>query len=116
MAKVKSQETQSENTAQNTGTAPEGTAPAAAKPAPAPRNIKYTYQKDPAEGQKFAPQANLILKHIRAAGADGITKVDLEKALAADADFKTRQPIGRIIGYYQKDLVNAGLITQGKAD
>lgn len=93
----------------------EGAAQAAEKKPAAPRNsnIRYTFVKDPAEGQKFAPQAVLIIKHVQAAGADGISKSDLIKALGADEAFKTRQPIERIIGYYQKDLVNAGVLSQG---
>lgn len=75
-------------------------------------NIRYTFVKDPLEGQKFAPQAVLIIKHVQNAGADGISKDDLVKALAADENFKTRQPVERIIGYYQKDLVNAGILSQ----
>lgn len=111
MAKVKSAAP-----AATEGNATEGGAPAAAEKKPAtPRNsnIKYTFVKDPAEGQKFAPQAVLIIKHVQSAGADGISKSDLVKALAADEAFKTRQPIERIIGYYQKDLVNAGVLAQG---
>jgi hypothetical protein len=112
MAKVKSAAPAG---TEGTNANPEGAAPAAEKKPAAPRNsnIRYTFVKDPAEGQKFAPQAVLIVKHIQNAGADGIAKADLIKALAADEAFKTRQPIERIIGYYQKDLVNAGVISQG---
>jgi hypothetical protein len=72
---------------------------------------KFTFVKEPTEGQKFAPQAKLILKHIQAVGADGITRKDLVTSLAGDAEFKTKQPIERIIGYYQPDLLNAGVVT-----
>lgn len=103
--------------------APEGTtnetaAPEVAAKAPkAPRqsNIKYTFVKEPAEGQKFAPQAMLIIKHVQNAGANGISKSDLCKALSADEAFKTKQPVERIVGYYQKDLVNAGVLSQTSA-
>jgi hypothetical protein len=87
------------------------TTPAEPK-APRVSNVKYTFQKDLAEGQKFAPQAMLLLKHIQAAGANGINRKALCEALTADEAFKTRQPVERIVSYYQKDLVNAGLIAQ----
>jgi hypothetical protein len=115
MAKVKAAAPEG-NTNPETGTTEGTTAPAEKKPAtPRVSNIKYTFVKEPAEGQKFAPQANLIIKHVRNAGADGVSKSDLVKLLSADPDFKTRQPVERIIGYYQKDLVNAGVISQGAA-
>ena len=109
MAKVKSAETTVEQI--------EGAPTPAVKTEKAPKaprvsNIHYTFVKEPAEGQKFAPQANLIVKHIQNAGAAGISKTDLCKALDGDEAFKTKQPTERIVGYYQKDLVNAGVISQ----
>lgn len=103
--------------AESTNTGTEGTAAPAAPKEKTPRvsNIKYTFVKEPAEGQKFAPQAMLIIKHVQNAGANGISKGDLGKALLADEAFKTKQPVERIIGYYQKDLVNAGILSQGSA-
>lgn len=111
MAKVKSEapaETSNENAAATTGDA-------AAKPAKEPKStIRYVFKKDPGEGQKFAPQALCIVKHIKAAGADGISRDDLCKALSADETFKTKQPVVRIVSYYQKDLINAGIFAQAK--
>jgi hypothetical protein len=104
-------------TAATENTAPETAGEAAPKAPKAPRvsNITYTFVKEPAEGQKFAPQAMLIIKHVQNAGANGISKGDLGKALLADEAFKTKQPVERIIGYYQKDLVNAGVLAQSSA-
>jgi len=92
-------------------TAGENTAAPAEKQAKVARgnNDKFVFQKDLAEGQKFAPQALLILKHIKAANT--ITRDQLCEELAKDPEFKTKQPVGRIVSYYQKDLVNAGLFT-----
>lgn len=70
---------------------------------------KFVFQKDLAEGQKFAPQALLIVKHVKAHNT--ITRDQLCEELAKDPDFKTKQPVGRIVSYYQKDMVNAGLFS-----
>lgn len=74
----------------------------------APVNKVYEFVKDPGEGQKLAPQAKLIVAEIKKAGK--INRADLVKALGANGEFKTRQPIERIVTYYQKDLEAAGLI------
>jgi hypothetical protein len=105
--------------AKNQAAAAEGqetTAATETKAPKAPRNqaIKYVFQKERTEGQKFAPQAILILEHIQNAGADGITRGDLKTKLDADDRFKTKQPAERIVSYYQKDLENAGLISVSK--
>lgn len=73
---------------------------------------KFTFLKDPVEGQKFAPQANLIIKHVKA--ANELTRDALVEALGKDADFKTKQPIGRIISYYQASLVASGVLSVTK--
>lgn len=64
-----------------------------------------------AQGTRIAPQAQVIVNTIEAAGS--ITRENLEKACTGV--LVTRQPVGRIISYYQKDLVAAGLITLTKA-
>jgi hypothetical protein len=53
---------------------------------------------DPAK--RLAPQAQVIVNGIEAAGSGGITREHLEKALTGV--LVTRQPVGRIISYYQK--------------
>lgn len=62
-------------------------------------------------GKRIAPQANVIVQAIEAAGE--ITRENLEKACTGV--LVTRQPIGRIISYYQKDLQALGLITVTRA-
>ena len=111
MAKVKAAKPEGEE-----GTT-EQAAPAAkeTKEAKAERNsnVSYKFEKDIGEGQKFAPQAVLIVAAIKAAGT--VTRKDLCKTLSENPDFKTRQPIERIVSYYQKDLVNAGILSMPKA-
>ena len=111
MAKAKVAATENE---QVTGENTAGEAAPAEKPAKAPKvargnTDKFVFQKDLAEGQKFAPQALLIVKHIKAHNM--ITRDQLCEELSKDPEFKTKQPVGRIVSYYQKDLVNAGLFT-----
>lgn len=111
MAKAKVADTETEQTAgENTAAETQ----AAEKPAKAPKAArgnadKFVFQKDLAEGQKFAPQALLIVKHVKAHNT--ITRDQLCEELSKDPEFKTKQPVGRIVSYYQKDLVNAGLFT-----
>ena len=63
----------------------------------------------PANKPKVAPQLQCIANTIEAAGLDGITRADLVKALTGV--IVTRQPVGRIVSYYQKDLQVFGLAT-----
>ena len=123
VAATETEQTAGENTAAETQAAPAEKAPKAApaeeapKAAPAekaPKSAqchrdKFVFQKDLAEGQKFAPQALLIVKHVKAHNT--ITRDQLCEELSKDPEFKTKQPVGRIVSYYQQDLVNAGLFT-----
>ncbi len=88
------------------------TAPAAgAAPAKvaAPKTVDtFKFVKPVAEGEKLAPQARVIVNVLSEHKA-GITREDLSKAL--DGKLTTRQPIGRIVTYYQKLLVERGYIT-----
>jgi hypothetical protein len=80
-----------------------------AKAAKAPRAEKvYEFVKDLEQGQKFAPQAMIIIKTIQE--SNKISRSDLESKLAANENFKTRQPVGRIVSYYEKDIVNSGVV------
>ena len=97
--------TAAENTAAENTAAPAEKAPKSAQC----HRDKFVFQKDLAEGQKFAPQALLIVKHVKAHNT--ITRDQLCEELSKDPEFKTKQPVGRIVSYYQKDLVNAGLFT-----
>ena len=116
MAKAKVAATETEQTEQTAGENTSTAAPAAEKQlkekAARGNNDKFVFQKDLAEGQKFAPQALLIVKHVKA--HNSITRDQLCEELSKDPEFKTKQPVGRIVSYYQKDLVNAGLFTVEK--
>lgn len=87
-----------------------GAAPAAAGEKAEKRTVNKVYEfvADPKEGTKLAPQAKLIVAEVKKAGK--ISRADLVKALGANTEFKTRQPIERIVTYYQKDLEAAGCI------
>jgi hypothetical protein len=84
------------------------TTAAPAKPA-APKTIDtFKFVKPVAEGEKLAPQARVIV-NVLADHKNGLTREDLSKAL--EGKLQTRQPIGRIVTYYQKTLVERGYIT-----
>lgn len=99
-------------------------APKAAKAPKAPKEKKpkvktvrvYTFAKEPAEGVKVAPQLALIIKHVKAAGEQGIEVPKLVAALDADDAFQTRQPVERILSYYQNTLTINGIITIEKRE
>jgi hypothetical protein len=59
--------------------------------------------------KRVAPQLQVIADTIAAAGEAGVTRKALIEALTSGNPLKTRQPVGRIVSYYQKDLVNFGL-------
>lgn len=65
---------------------------------------------------KLAPQAMVIVNAIEAAGT--ITREDLIKALGdgVTGPIKTRQPVGRIVTYYQKTLIASGAVTLTKTN
>lgn len=67
----------------------------------------------PTKEDKVAPQAQVILDVIEASGKDGILREELVAAL--DGVLVTRQPINRIVTYYQKPLEDKGLIQVDKA-
>ena len=56
----------------------------------------------------LAPQANQIVNTIQAAGASGRLRADLVEDLKAI--LTTRQPAERVLTYYQKSLIDAGLV------
>ena len=79
-------------------------APKVAKPV---TKTQFTFVKDPDEKAKLAPQARVIvatLKELQTAPRDHLVKV------LSDGRLKTRQPVERIVGYYQKALETQGLI------
>ena len=107
MAKVKDEGAVQEQ-AGNPTTGTEGGKPEGEKKARGPVNKTFEFVSDPKEDIKLAPQAKLIVEEVKKAGK--ITRVDLCKALGANPNFKTRQPIERIVTYYQKDLEKAGVL------
>lgn len=64
--------------------------------------------------KKLAPQAQIIVNTI-ASQPDGITRKELYAKLAVPGVIKSVQPIGRLVTYYQKPLIEAGHITLTKA-
>lgn len=85
------------------------TAMAAARAArdTASQDDKFHYLGKVVEGsKKLAPQAQVIVNAIQAAGKAGISRKDLIANL--DGVLTTKQPIGRIVSYYQKSLVDTG--------
>lgn len=70
---------------------------------------KFVYAGQVKEGtKKLAPQAQVIVNAIQAAGKGGITRSQLVENL--NGILTTRQPIGRIVSYYQKALVETGYV------
>ena len=59
---------------------------------------------------KLAPQAMVILNGIEAAGEKGIRRKDLISNITGI--LVTRQPVGRIVSYYQKELVASGAVVR----
>jgi hypothetical protein len=81
--------------------------PAAASAPAAPKTVDTFVAKNAIpEGGKLAPQARVIVNTVHA--AKSITREALINAL--DGKLVTRQPIGRIVTYYQKALIDAGYI------
>lgn len=69
--------------------------------------------KEVRETIKLAPQAMVIVNTIEAAGPKGISRKELCEKLPA-AGLVTRQPVGRIVSYYQKPILEAGCVTLTK--
>ena len=63
---------------------------------------------------KNAPQEQIICNLLEASGPKGLSRKDLCDKLPA-AGLVTKQPVGRIVSYYQKPLVTKGCITITKA-
>lgn len=73
----------------------------------------FKFKESPEGAKKLAPQAQGIVDTIKAAGDKGVTRKKLCEALTSV--ITTRQPIERILTYYQKPLLNEGWITVDKA-
>lgn len=68
--------------------------------------------KSDGTAQKLAPQLQAIANTLEAVGEQGCTRKELVELLSKPGVLTTRQPVGRILSYYQKDLVNFGLATR----
>lgn len=66
--------------------------------------------KDPSK--KVAPQAQVIINTIEAAGPGGVTREELVKNLTGV--LVTQQPPSRILSYYQKLIVQVGAVEMTK--
>lgn len=74
--------------------------------------IQFSFVKDPDEKAKLAPQARVIiatLKELKTANRDHLVKV-----LTEQGQLKTRQPVERIVTYYQKSLETQGFLKMEK--
>lgn len=84
---------------------------AAATPPPPKTKItkvdKFYHVKNVAEGEKLAPQARVIVNEL-SGKTEGLSRADLITALTGKVT--TRQPVERILTYYQKQLVTSGYI------
>ena len=60
------------------------------------------------------PQVKVIANLLETAGTTGMTRKELTEKLPA-AGLVTRQPVGRIISYYQKPMIDDGIIVIEKA-
>lgn len=77
-------------------------------------NDRFHYKGQVVEGsKKLAPQAQNIVNLVQAAGDAGITRAELLKSMVGVVT--TRQPMGRILGYYQKEIQDKGYVTFVKA-
>ncbi len=68
---------------------------------------QFSFVKDPDEKAKLAPQARVIvnaIKELKSAEREALVKV------LGDGRLTTRQPVERILTYYQKSLETQGLI------
>lgn len=67
---------------------------------------RFLYVGEPTK--KIAPQAQVIVKVIQAAGEQGLSREGLVENLKGV--LQTRQPEGRILSYYQKLIVEVGAV------
>ena len=74
---------------------------------------RFKYVGKIVEGaKKLAPQAQGIVNLIQAAGKGGITRADLLTGM--EGVITTRQPLGRILSYYQEEIAEKGYVTHEK--
>lgn len=74
------------------------------------KNDVFTYSGQIAEGAKaLAPQAQAIVNIIQSHKAKGIRREDLVKEM--EGVVTTKQPLTRILSYYQSALITSGYIS-----
>lgn len=66
----------------------------------------FKYAAEPES--KLPPQAQGIVNILKEAGKKGLSRKDLVEAM--EGTIETRQPIGRILTYYQKLLEESGAV------
>lgn len=83
------------------------------KRGPQPRN--YILARKYEDADKLAPQAKIICDHLKL--NEPVFKADLLAALAAEDKnqthgnvLNTRQPVERVLAFYQKKLIETGLV------
>lgn len=74
--------------------------------------LLYKHLRDPINGEKLAPQSQLILATIKDGGEGGINRGDLIMKLSSL--LTTKQPPERVLAFYQPKLVESGLISVTK--
>lgn len=79
----------------------------------ASKGDRFVYLGMVKEGtKKLAPQAQVIVNAIQAAGKKGVTRAELVDSLKGV--LVTRQPEGRILSYYQTLIIDTGYIAMTK--
>lgn len=89
----------------------EGAPAAEAKKEKPVTKTQFSFVKDPDEKAKLAPQARVIvgaIKELKSVEREALVKV------LSDGRLTTRQPVERILTYYQKSLETQGLIKMEK--
>lgn len=103
---------------ENTGAeAPAETTQAAEPKPPAPKQeIYYKSLRERTAEDKMPAQAQVIVDHLRELDTkgEGVSRVAFVESLEKSEKLKTRQPVERIVSYYQSKLVNMGLIEHGR--
>lgn len=80
-----------------------------AKEAKKAKAEKDTFKYVKESESKLPPQAQGIVNILKAAGKKGLSRTDLIGAM--DGTITTKQPMSRILTYYQKRLEETGAVT-----
>ena len=90
-------------------------APEKKEKAPATKKIvTYTAARKLTEDDKLPKQMKVLFDVLANAGKKGLTRDEWAKQL--EGVIETRQPITRIIGYYQSQMESRGMITITKSE